>query len=276
MLTLADASIYFDQTPVLDADTGRTLFYGQVDPYSDAMRDSATAYRRILSVKPGTVIPASRSVRILGAVWIVGDSELDGMAGAHRQKFVLHPGDEKFKISRLSGFLTGVFVANPWGSIEWTKNTKQEGVTSSPVQMYNLYVPAGTDVQAHDVVWTASRALLVSVADKQPSGVTAAYGEMLANPVATATVVTRTYAPSTGTYTTASSASVSCLKVRWQSLYVYDTQMDAKYQEGDCVLVFPAGTSITTASTVTLGAKTWAVLTVETIGGALVVHGRAK
>ncbi len=84
MLTLADASGYFDRTPMADTVTGSTLFYGQVDPYGDAVRDSATAYRRILSVKPGTVMPASKTLKIFGRVWIIGDSEIDGQSVQHR------------------------------------------------------------------------------------------------------------------------------------------------------------------------------------------------
>lgn len=276
MLTLADASCYFDQTPVTEVTSGRLLFRGQVAPYDDSKRDSATAYRRVLSVKPGTPMPASLTVRILGSVWIIGGSEVDGLSEAHREKYVLHPSHEKFSVSRLQDYLAGAVVAQAWGDLEWVKDGKQEAITSAPAPIYNLYLPSVTDVREHDVLWTAGRAMIVSTVRLEPSGLLMAAGELLDTLVASATVSTRTYVPATGAYTAGASTPVNCLRLRWQALYTYDSQTDAKYQEGDCNLVFPLGTTVTTASTVTLNAKVWAVLSVETLGGALVVHGRAK
>lgn len=274
MLTLADASRYFDRTPVLDAYTSAIIFYAQVDPYGDAVRDSATAYRRILSVAPGVAIPASRLVKILGAVWIVGDSELDGMATAHREKFVLHPAPTLLGQRTLNGYVTGGSPTTSWGDMVWLKDAKEESSSSRTNPMYTAYLPTSANLAEYNVITVGTTGHLVGPPHTQASGVLSATCSKLEYAVADATLATRVYDPVLGKYTSSTDTTVKCLRVRWQSLYLYGSQGDAKYQEGDCSLVFPAGTVLATKDRVTLDAQVWSVLAVETLGGAVVAHAR--
>jgi hypothetical protein len=68
--------------------------------------------------------------------------------------------------------------------------------------------------------------------------------------------------------------TVKALRVRWQSLFLYGSEADAKYRPGDCSIVLPAGTSVATKDTITLAGTTWSVSAVEEISGAVVVHAR--
>lgn len=274
MLTLADASRYFDRTPVLDPYTSAVLFYAQVDPYQDAMRDSATAYRRILSVAPGISMPAGRLVKILGAVWIVGDSELDGMAVAHREKFVLHPAPTLLGVRSLNGFVTGVTPVTSWGDMVWLKDAKEESSSSRTNPLYTAYLPANAALAEYDVVTAGTTGYLVGPPHVQASGVLAATCAKLEYTQVDATLSTRVYSPVQGAYASSVDTTVKCLRVRWQSLYLYGSQGDTKYQEGDCSLVFPSGTALATKDRVTLDGQVWSVLAVETLGGAVVAHGR--
>lgn len=274
MLTLADASRYFDKTPIRDTVSGSVLFYGQVDPYGDAIRDSGTAYRRILSVAPGTTIPSSRLVSILGSTWIVGDSETDGMQVAHREKYVLHPAPTLIALYRLTGHLSSTLAESCWGDMVWFKDGKEEASSSRVVPMYTLYLPATTSLQEFDVVHVGVRAYLVQNPHTLPSGAASATCVQLEHALATATLNTRVYDPVQGKYVSTAPTSVPCQRVRWQSLYVYDEQVATRYQEGDCSLVLPAGTTVATKDTITLAGATWSVLSVETISGAVVAHGR--
>lgn len=274
MLSLADAAAYFDRTPILDADTSRVLFFGQVDPYDDSKRDAVAAYRRILSVAPGTVLPASRAVSVLGAKWLIGGSETDGLAEAHRVKYVLHPVAAKYNISTLPGFLSASVASVVWGNIEWLKDGKEESVSSRPIPTQTVYVSKTAALNEYDVVWAGSTAYLTLAVRRVASDFLSGTALRLQHAVLSAALVTRAFNPVTGGYSTVSSVAVNCLRVRWQSLYLYDSQADAKYQEGDCSLVLPASTTVTTASQITLAGQIWAVLSVETLGGAVVVHAR--
>jgi hypothetical protein len=274
MLTLADASRYFDRTPISDPYTSTLLFYAQIDPYQDAMRDSATAYRRIMSVAPGTSMPASRLVMILGSTWIVGDSETDGMSVAHRDKYVIHPAPSLLSVRGLNGFVTGGAPVTSWGDMVWLKDAKEELSSSRTNPMYTVYLPTSAVLAEYDVITMGTTNYLVGPPHDQASGVLSATCAKVEYAPVNATLATRTYDPVQGLYTSAVTTTVKCLRVRWQSLYLYGSQGDAKYQEGDCSLVFPAGTLLATKDRVTLGDQVWSVLAVETLGGAVVAHGR--
>ena len=274
MLTLADASRYFDRTPIRDPYTNAVLFYGQVDPYDDAKRDSATAYRRILSVAPGTAVPASRLVSILGSVWVVGDSELDGMAVAHREKFVLHPAPTLISVRSLSGHVTTGAASVSWGDMVWLKDAKEETSSSRTNPLYTVYLPTSVVLQEYNVITIGTTGYLVGPSHDQASGVLSAICAKLEYTPVNATLATRVYDPVQGKYTSSADTTVKCLRVRWQSLYLYGSQGDAKYQEGDCSLVLPAGTVLETKDRITLVGQVWSILAVETLGGAVVAHGR--
>ena len=274
MLTLADASVFFDRTPILDPDTGRFLFYGQVEPFDDSKRDSSTAYRRILSVKPGTVMPAGRVVRILGYAWIVGDSEIDGLGTAHREKFVLHPAKAKMNVSTLTQYLAAVVGSSTYLDASWLKDGKEEAVSSRVVPMFTIFMPTPALVDEYSVVWDAGTAYLTQDPHPVASGVRGVLSLRLAYAPVDATLGTRAYDPVAGEYTASVNSTVKCLRVRWQSLYLYGSQADGRYQEGDDSFVLPAGTVIATKDSLTLAGSTWQILAVENLGGAVVAHGR--
>jgi len=274
MLTLAQASKYFDRTAACDVATGATLFLCQVDPYSDSMRDSNTAYRRIMSVAPGTTIPASKTLKIFGRVWIVGDSEIDGQSVQHREKYVLHPADYSFAYMPLSDYVSGNAGNTAWGSLEWLKDGKEEASSSRVVPLYSAYCSTAVPLSEFNIISVGSKGYILSTPHLQASGMQTATCLQLEHAVADATLSTRVYDPVQGKYTSSASTTVKCQRVRWQSLYLYGSQGDAKYQEGDCSLAFPAGTTLATKDSVTLAGKVWNVLAVESIGGAVVAHGR--
>lgn len=274
MLTLADASKFFDRTPIRDTVSGLVLFYGQIDPYADAQRDSATAYRRVLSVAPGTVIPTSKLISVLGSVWIVGDSETDGWGVAHREKYVLHPAPTTLSVNRLPAHVAGTTPSTVQGDMVWFKDGKEEASSSRSVPIYSLYVPLGSDVREFDIVKVGAQGYLVSHPHTLASGVMSANCVHLEFAVATATLATRVYDPVQGKYVTTTPTSVACQRIRWQSLYQFDSQMSARYQEGDCSLVLPVGTTVATKDTITLAGTLWNVVSVSTTGGAVVAQGR--
>lgn len=274
MLTLAAASRYFDRTPILDPFTDDLLFYAQIDPYQDAVRDSATAYRRILSVAPGVVMPTSRLVKILGSVWIVGDSETDGLAEAHRVKYVLHPAPTLLSLRSLNGYVTGAVATVSWGEMVWYKDGKDESTSSRLVPMYSAYLPTPTPLSEYDIIQVGTSGYLVGPPHTNSSGISSATCVKLEHVPVDATLASRVYSPVTGGYTASVPTTVRCLRVRWQSLYLYGSQGDAKFQEGDCSLVMPAGTVLGTKDTLTLAGQAWSILAVETLGGATVAQGR--
>jgi hypothetical protein len=274
-MKLADASSYFDRTPALDTVTGLSLFLGQIGPYDDSKRDASAAYRRILSVRPGTSMPASMVVSMLGRTWMIGAMEPDGLEELYREKYVLQQAAGQLKVSRLSGFLSSTVAATYWASANWVKDAKQLEVSSETPQIFDITMPGSSDVRVHDVVWNTGVAYLVLSPRLVASGyvqVNCLKLEQTAPVVASMT--TRTYAPTTGAYTSAAPANVNALLVRWQSLFEYGSQTSERYQEGDAAIVLPSGTVASTSTKITVSSIAYQVLSVLDIDGAVVLHAR--
>jgi len=274
-MRLVDAASYFDRTPVYEADGSTPLFKGQLDDYDDSKRDSGAAYRRILSVRPGTAMPATRAVRMFDLTWLVGAKETDGLDQAHRDKYVLQRAGVKLTVNRLPDFVSGAVGQTKWADPEWLKDSHELATSSKVPQIFSVFLPLGTDVRVYDVLWYAGAAFLTMAVRDLPSGFRAAECLELDQTVpAIASITRRTYDPVAGSFTSAASVDTPCLRVRWQSLYLYSSQSDTKYQEGDTSLVVGPSVPVSTADNVLFDGVTWQVLDVDSLGGANVIHAR--
>lgn len=273
MMTLADAASFFDRTAVLHPDTDAHLFYGQVDPYDDSRRDAIAAYRRILSVAPGTSVPSA--IKIFGNVFLVGGSEVDGLESEHREKYVIQQADAKASVHRLPGFLAGTVASQVWAKASWEKDGKELEASDAALQIFDILVPMASDVRVHDIVTLAGSTYIVH--STRPGGagflMVSAYKLDQTTPAASS-LVSRTYDPVSGSYVSAAAVTPNCLRVRWQFLFRYDSREDAANVAGDAAFVLPSGTSITTASRITLAGAEWKVVSVDSIDGAVVAHVR--
>jgi hypothetical protein len=274
MLKLSEAASFFDRTPVLDAYTGVQICFGQVDPYDDSKRDAGSAYRRVLSVAPGTVLPAHSAVRVFGVDWLLGRKEVDGLEELHRDKYVLQPGAGFYRLGTLDQYLAGADLGLNLASPEPVKTAKEIESSSDVVVLYNVYLGFSVPAPKHSVIWAPGEAYLVLSDQTLPSGLRAAYTLELEHPRSTCAVVSRSFNPGLGMYVEGAVSVVSVLRVRWQNLFEYAGQMSERYQEGDDVLVLPSGTVVTVQSRLSAYGKNWSVLSVDDLGGAVTVHAR--
>ena len=274
MMTLAQASSYFDRTPVTDPYTGSLLFHAQIEPFEDSKRDAYSAYRRVLSTSPAVSIPAHRVVDLLGQRWIVGQGEPDGMQHLHRRKYVLSPVDTELSVSSMNQFVSGVTGYKLFASVHWLKDVKQESVSSEHPQSFEVFLPSM--VTPRQILWGASGAYLVLSPRMMPSGFVAALCLKLETPVEQARLVTRVYDPVAGGYTVANPAGtpVNALRVRWQSLFENSSASDRKYENGDVSVVLPTGTLVPPGAQLRFTDRTYQALATDNFGGAVVVHAR--
>lgn len=270
MMNLAQASTYFDRTPVYDTVTGRMIFRAQVEPFDDSRRDASTAYRRVLSVKAGTVVPAE--INVLGAVWLVGAGETDAMENVHRQKYVMAQATAQLKVSTLAQYLMGESSALRWAAPYWSKDAKQTETSSAYPQMFDVLL--SSEARAQNVLWSTDQAYLVVSPRPMPSGLLSAHSLKLEHAKEQGSLRKRVYSPAAGGYVGEQATSVPTLQVRWQSLFEYGSQMDERYQEGDASFVLPADCGVDTACTLQASGRLWSVLSVDDAGGAVVAHCR--
>jgi hypothetical protein len=276
MMTLAAASSYFDRTEVFDAYSGVPLFLAQIDPYDDSKRDAMVAYRRVLSVAPGVEIPSHRCIRVFGAVYVVaGEPSIDGLDEAHRVKYVLQSADGQFNLGTITQFLASAPAATAYGFASWTKDAKQEEESSDVANVFEVILPLGTELKPQQILWRAGVAYITTSVRRLPSDYVGATAVRLdqTEPV-NATIQARTYNPGAGAYSPGVSATAAALRVRWQSLFRYDAQLEARHQEGDFTLALPDGTVVDTSSKIAFAGMSLSVLAVNPIEGAVAVHVR--
>lgn len=273
MMTLADASAFFDRTEVLDAFTGAALFYGQVDPYDESKRDAGSAYRRVMSVAPGTPMPAHRSVVIHGQTWLVGAGEVDGHATAHRAKYTLQAASPT-QVRTLAQLLAGAAVPQVYSGVEWFKDQKEVEASSQVSAQFLAYLADGTVVEKAQVITCAGRNYLVVGSRPTPSGFMVAVTAQLEYPVTAVSVTGRVFDPVAGSAVDASTVTVQGMRVRWQTLFEYTHQRAERYQEGDDALVLPTATPVVAGTRIELGTEVWQVLDVSSVYGALAAHVR--
>lgn len=291
MMTLQAASAFFDRTQAYDPYTGVKLFMCQIDPFDESKRDSSTSYRRVMSVADGTVIPGHRSVQALGVVWVVGDPEPDGMADIHRKKYVLVPTTGLLRVSTLSEFLAGQYQHSSWASVSWARDDKSQKNTSTPAQMYDIFI--GRDAPTASILWSETQAFLVNSWRPMPSGLGCAHSLRLEAGAENATITTRKFDIVTGGYQTVGQINTQCLRVRWQNLFEYDAQTDQRFEEGDLSVVVAEsveiglfgevialgaavgqGTVSKTTSLLQVGGVRYQVLAVNSRSGVKVLHCR--
>lgn len=276
MMTLAAASAYFDRTQVYDAYSGAPLFLAQVDPYDDSKRDAMVAFRRILAVAPKISIPAHRALRIFGSVWVVsGEPMHDGLEEVHRAKYVIQMCDAALDIGSISEFLAGAPRVKAFGFPSWVKDAKAEAESSDVANLFEVVFAHGTTVRERDVIWRAGRALLaLSVRQLASDFVAANALELEQMTPQDAVLQSRQYSPALGEYTLGTLVASKALRVRWQSLFRYDAQIDERFQEGDFTLALPAGVEVTTSTRIEFDGMSLGVMGVSAFDGGVAVHVR--
>lgn len=275
MMDLADASAFFDRTNILDAFSGAVLFQAQIDPYDESKRDAGSAYRRILSVRPGTVMPVHRTVSIHGQTWLVGSEEVDGHEGPHRTKYTLQAA-KPAQVRTLAQLLAGLTTQVVYSGVEWLKDSKEVEASSEVSAQFVAYLSEQFVIQRGQVVTCAGHHYLVTGARLTASGYLAAVAAELDYPVVTATITTPAFDPVAGSSSAGASSTVAAMRVRWQSLFEYGHQLAERFQEGDDVIVLPLTSAPAPGSLVTLAGDGWYVLEVRTYGGAAVAHARRR
>jgi len=276
-MELVDVASFFDKIPARDPVSGALLFHCQILAFDESKRDAYTAYRRILSVHPDTVVPVGRVISAYGTKWMIGEGQSDGWENEHRRKHVLHKVTGQVSVYRLSGFLTGTPAAQVWGDIQWVADKKEMEVSSRTPQKFAAILPSSTTVQLGDVIVLGETTVLVGARTAHASGFVQAEGtEQWMPDAASVTLTTRTYSPAAGGYTSPTNTTVSAWRVRWQDMFAYDDQLDERYQEGDCTWVLPASATVSTATEITYGAFKYTVLAIREEFGCKLIHARQR
>ena len=225
-----------------------------------------------MSVSPEVAIPAERVVQILGSAWIIGQSHTDGLAEEHRVKYVVSPAEDLFALYTLGQFLAGAPQATLWGTASWVRDVKQVESSSVLPQMYEVSTSARVPLRS--ILSGSSGTYLVLSPREGASDIPLAYSLLLDRPVEDVYVLDRVYDPVVGEYRLRSDKLAKGLRVRWQSLFDYGSQADARFQEGDLSVVLPAAAAVATSSLLIFDDLVYKVVSIDDLPDSSLVHCR--
>ena len=275
-MTMRQVSRYFDRVRVTDIETGADLFKAQFNNYDGSKRDAFAAYRRIMSVDPDIVVPATRCVSAMGKNWVIGDDQVDGWGELHRRKFVMHEAQGRVQTSSLADLIAGNAPAQTWGDLRWVGATAEEGESSDRPAAYTAVLPYGAQVRPYDILTIGDTSILVQTVALLSSGFLEARGLLQeSSPIcSTLCLVSRVFDPVAGGYREMWNSPQNAAHIRWQELFVYSDQMDQRFQEGDSVIAVAPGSFINSGDVVLLSDRRYVVKAVKEIAGIRALHAR--
>lgn len=263
-MRLAAAVRAFDQQTLTDA-YGTATIRGQFDLFDDSKRDGVVTRRRILSVMPDVVMPARNALSIGGQVWIVGGGNPDYFKqGEIRRKYVLHEADGLATVRTFAQFLSGASGLSAYAALDWVKAAKEVDESSELTDVMTAVFARTETLPDDGVVSLAGLNYLLREPHLSAAGFqTVLADEIKAPAIEQGTFTGRTYDPVSDTWS-GTPATVSFLRLRWQSHFRYLSQRTLSYQPGDDVLIcLKSGATPKANDSVVLSDGTWQVLAVQ-------------
>lgn len=275
-MKLKNVAKYFNTTVCSDAYTGAFLFNGQLDVYSEGVRDGVTVQRRVLEVAPGTPVPARRAIKFGGDFWLIGTNNFDIWKGEHiRDKYALHRATGLAEVRPMTAFFDGTLPLKAYAGGVWIKTAKQVDEDSEEFNQSAVYFARGEDIQPNQVVLLEGRYHHVREVYPSTAGHQAALVETIEEPfqgtltMASAGIDPRTELPIAG-------ANYPALRLRWQSDFRYMSQITPKFEAGDTQLVVAISANVPPGSQVTFGGDKYIVVNTQVYRGVQYVHARFR
>ncbi len=251
----------FDRMECLDAYTGEFLFKGQLGLYDDNKRDSETSERRVISVAGGTVIPPRKVIAAAGTRFILGHQNPDDYKGSTiRVGIVSHEATYLSQVRTLAQVCTGQAGFTAYAGRAWVKDIAYSQESSKLTPEYHIHYASSEPVRVGLLATFGGRLNLVRSMNFGAGGTIVAMCEEMAEPaVETATMSTGPYDPITDTLGPGT-ATITAVRMRWQSLFAYANSAAPKFAPGDIQLAIAKSVGNVVAGTVlSLSDGSWRV-----------------
>lgn len=254
----------FNNTECFDAYSGALAFEGQFNLYDDTKRDSETAERRILSVAPEASLPERLVVEAAGTHWIIGHANPDTFRGrVIRVGHVVHEATALATVRSLVQFCDNAAGVQAYAGRAWVKDIGFSEQSSTLAGQHHIHLARTETVEAGHVIDFDGRFYIVRASNFGAGGTLVVMAEQMASPVIEAAVVTTgTYDQITETWS-GSNSTVRMIRMRWQSLFEYRSNLAPKFGPEDIQLAV-SKTLLTPVAgqPVTLSDGTWQIASV--------------
>jgi hypothetical protein len=276
-MDFADAARYFFDDPVYDSYSGAYLYSSHTSPHDDHTSSGSTARRRTMTTIVNTTPPARYVVQVLGADWIVGNSNLDGFQGI--------PVRRSYGLKKSTGLLRLLTPAaaclNSSGTAfhahkEYYKDLTNTLTDAEIDVQWNIFCPRNESVAKGSFFFDGASFFRVRSVYFSVDEYIVAETDQLDADASQAAVFTTTGALDILTDTTAtSSVATTVVQTDVPKYFKFRTVAEADRKPGDRT-VFVAKSVVTPAvgTTLTMLGATWRVLAVVSEGDAWALHCR--
>jgi len=231
-MRLAAAARRFNKTRCLDGYTGAYLFDAQLPPFDDSKRDAEVAERRIISLSPDVALPTRRVIEASQTRYILGHGTFDLFMGrAIRLGVVGHECSTLAQIRTLGQACRVETGTQAWANKSWLKNLDFSEQNSNLPREVHIHVAATESAPLNSLITMGTAQFLVRQVDDGASGIRVILADEQPGFV-TAQVSGSVYDPVMEAWTGAP-ATINVLRLRWQSLFSYQTYDSAAYGPGD-------------------------------------------
>lgn len=274
-MDLAMAATFFNDTKCSDAYTGQYLYDGQLDVYTEGVRDGVAVQRRVLELAPGLEPPARRCVTIEGEPWIMGVRNVDSFKGdVIRQKFAMHRSEGLGAYRSLWGILNDAEPHRAHMGRVWVRTAKEVSEDSDELNLLTIYMGLYEGVRSRLIVEIGGVFHIVKETYPSTAGFRAATVEQIEGDLVVDLVVESkgmdpvTEQPIPG-------QNHKALALRWQADFRYHSQMTPKFQPGDAQFVVDGTADIQNGAVFTVNGVKWRAQNVSYDPAELVkfVHG---
>jgi hypothetical protein len=275
-MKLKAAARRFDKTTAADAYDPLVTFKCQIEPFDFYKIDGSTSVkRRIMSVAPGTVIPARRVILVGDQYFLVGTPGEDFWRDETiRNNYIIQGADFVVTVYTLEEFIAGDPGFTAYASIDFSKYAVDERDSSQWHPQYRIFFGNTEPITEYSVVESDGTFYLVRNASNTVSGILDARSNRIDGPVVDAAVFSaQTYDPISDSYTS-TGLTVRCIRLRWQEHFEYLSVASEKFKAGDMQVLLPLSVTPKAGDRITLSDGEWVSVAVVTQPTYHMVHVR--
>ncbi len=262
MPSLIDVAAHFDDISVYNGYTNALLFKGQMSSFREAAPDGTLSEKRILSVRPSVTMPARFSVKMLGDLYLVGNSNLDGIFDTAIRKTVWTKKvtESMARLTPREACLSSAGY-NLYVSKAYLKDTVN-GVTDSEYDPFWIIYTSQDETAAKGLYYRSGSTIYrTRTCHLELSGFWQNQcDELDAGALVSVSVAGGTYNPVTDT-TSGGPTTTPALMFEPVKDYEYATRADPKINSGDMTVIMPISTTI--GAKLTIASVQYQVITVH-------------
>lgn len=266
-MKLSDASRFFDDIKAFDAYTAGYLFDCQFSSFDDSKADGTTSKRRTLSVAPEIDVPPRRVLKLLDEIWIVGESNFDGIFSEKiRRTYSMKKATHLVSVLSPGEALTGAPGLPCYGQLAYFKDQIDVITEAEYSAHYNLFLSQSEPVFKRTVFKAGDRYYLLRNKYYPVEGYVNCQCDELDEDAMISVRLSgsKVYNAVTDTYSGGTDLPINALRVDFNQAYQFNQQSSPEQKKGDefFLMAKSQAPNLSTKDRVAFGSKKYQIISV--------------